>query len=222
MNEFLNINKPVGVTSHDVVDQVRRATGVKKVGHAGTLDPLASGVLIVAVGRDMTKRIDEVKSQQKEYVAVVRLDGKSDTDDAEGIIELIDVKSIPSESAVKKVVDSFIGEIEQVPPVYSAKKVSGRKSYEMARKGEEVALKPQTITINNIEILKYEWPELAIRVTCGPGAYIRALARDIGTKLNTGGYITQLIRTRIGNFKIADSIMIEDLSKSGDENHDKL
>lgn len=220
MNKFLNINKPVGITSHDVVDSVRRSTGVKKVGHAGTLDPMASGVLIVAVGRNMTKRIDEIKGQNKEYVAVIRLDGKSDTDDAEGIIELLDIKKIPTDVEVQKVINTFIGEIDQVPPIYSAKKIAGKKSYELARKGQPVILKPSKVKILKIELLEYSWPELALRIECGTGTYIRSLARDIGEKLGTGGYLTQLVRTRIGEFKIENSILIEDLTQIGDEEDD--
>ena len=215
------INKPKGPTSHDIIDQVRRLTGEKRVGHAGTLDPLASGVLVVAIGREFTKRIDSLMKTEKEYVAIVKLGETSTTDDTEGVgvgdchAELamtMRPKGAQDSRAtlvrVQAVIKEFVGEIMQTPPVYSAIKLKGKKAYELARTGKTVEMKPRPVWIKSIELLKYEWPFLEIRVTCGPGVYIRALARDIGEKLGVGGYMAELERTRVGDYKIEDAIRL--------------
>ena len=209
------INKPKGPTSHDIIDQVRRLTGEKRVGHAGTLDPLASGVLVVAIGREFTKQIDSLMKKEKEYVSLIKLGETSSTDDEEGEKRIFNnvgtdrnLSPHPDESSVKNVLLKFIGEIMQTPPVYSAIKLKGKKAYELARAGKVVEMKPRTVWIKSIELLKYEWPFLEIRVTCGPGVYIRALARDIGEKLGVGGYMAGLERTRVGEFKIENAIKL--------------
>ena len=210
-----NIYKPKGPTSHDIIDQVRRLTGEKRVGHAGTLDPLASGVLVVAIGREFTKQIDSLMKKEKEYVSLIKLGETSSTDDEEGEKRIFNnvgtdrnLSPHPDESSVKNVLLKFIGEIMQTPPVYSAIKLKGKKAYELARAGKVVEMKPRTVWIKSIELLKYEWPFLEIRVTCGPGVYIRALARDIGEKLGVGGYMAGLERTRVGEFKIENAIKL--------------
>ncbi len=206
---IVTINKPKGPTSHDIVDQVRRLTGERRVGHAGTLDPLASGVLVVAIGRENTKKINEIVKTEKEYVAKIKLGETSNTDDEEGEkVKILNVKGKSIED-IKQIFGGFVGEIKQVPPVFSAIKLKGKKSYELARKGKAVALEPRKVLIKQIELLEYEWPYLEIKVVCGPGVYIRALARDIGEKLKTGAYLAELQRTRVGDYTIEQAIDLD-------------
>lgn len=213
---IIAVNKPKGPTSHDMIDRLRRLTGEKRIGHAGTLDPLASGVLVVAIGREFTKQIDSLMKTEKEYVAMIKLGETSSTDDAEGEKRVFinvwtgrDSAPLPDESSVKNVLSKFIGEIMQTPPAYSAIKMKGKKAYELAREGKAVEMKPRPVWIKEIELLKYDWPFLRIRVTCGPGVYIRSLARDIGEKLGVGGYMAELERIRVGNFKIENAVKLE-------------
>jgi len=209
--EIIGIYKPRGPTSHDIVDRVRKITGIKKVGHAGTLDPLASGVLVMAIGRSATKKISEYVGKEKEYIADVRFGVESETDDEEGKkhrIKQPDNHKVKLEE-VEKVIPKFIGIIEQVPPIYSALKIKGKSAYKYARKGEVVKMKSREIEIKEIEILDYKWPDLKLRVVTGPGVYIRALARDIGHDLRVGGYLAGLERTRVGEFVIKDSLRLD-------------
>jgi len=206
------IYKPAGPTSHDIVDMVRRATGVRKVGHAGTLDPLARGVLVVAIGREATKQIAAVVAKEKEYIARVRLGVTSTTDDEEGEKEVHGVEEV-LRPEVEKVVEKFIGKIEQMPPIYSAVKIAGQEAYKRARRGEEVKMKLRQVEIKEIEILSYKWPYLELRVVTGPGVYIRSLARDIGGKLGMGGYLADLERTRVGDFTKEKAVRIENGKK---------
>ncbi|MFA6594069.1 MAG: tRNA pseudouridine(55) synthase TruB [Candidatus Buchananbacteria bacterium] len=210
MKNILNINKPKGPTSFDIVAQVRRRTGVKKVGHAGTLDPLASGVLVVAVGREATKTISEVVAKEKEYVADIKLGAVSNTDDEEGAKTVIGDYQ-PSREEIAEAINSFIGEIKQVPPQFSAIKVAGRPAYKTARQGRKLELPARPVAIKEIELLEYEYPNLKIRVVCGPGVYIRSLARDLGQVLKTGAYMSDLVRTRVGEYKIENAVGVEDL-----------
>lgn len=212
---ILNIHKPPGPTSHDIVDEVRRITGERRVGHAGTLDPFAEGVLIVLVGKEDTKRQREFMEMEKEYVAKIRLGAISDTDDATGIIQKSKLKNKKHISKLKmrQILNSFTGTIEQVPPAYSAKKIRGKKAYELARRGEALRLAPKKVTIHAIELLNYNWPILDIRVTCSSGTYIRALARDIGEKLRCGAYLESLTRTRIGPFTREKSKTIDQVRR---------
>ncbi len=207
------INKPKGISSFEVVKKIREATKIKKVGHAGTLDPLASGVLIVAVGKDNTKKIPKIMAQEKEYIAEIKLGEFSETDDAEGKKTKVKVTDIPDMKKVRNVVSEFIGQINQTPPKFSAIKVNGKRAYKLAREGKNVNLKPRKVLIKDIEILGYKYPDLVLKITCGKGVYIRSLARDIGEKLKTGGYIRQLKRTRIGEFKIEDALSLENLTQ---------
>ncbi len=213
MEGIFAINKPSGPTSHDMVDQVRRATGIKKVGHAGTLDPLAHGVLVVAIGRQATRQLAEIVNKEKEYIAEIRLGVESTTDDAEGTkIErvFIEPSSLDTILAVKR---AFVGKIAQIPPHYSAVHVQGRRAYELAREGQSIQLVPREVEVKLIDIISYTWPILTIRVVTGPGVYIRALARDIGNALGVGGYITDLQRTRVGDYRIADCMDIAELAQ---------
>ncbi len=200
MKGIFAVYKPKGPTSHDVIDRLRKETGVKKIGHAGTLDPLASGVLVVAVGRKYTKKSGQIVKKEKEYLAKIKLGERSTTGDEEGEKGEVEVHKIPSREEIRAAVQSFKGEILQTPPIYSAVKVGGTPAYKLARRGHKPKLEPRKVLIKEIKILKYEWPYLKLKVVTGPGVYIRALARDIGQKLETGAYLAELERTRVGEF----------------------
>ena len=200
MKRIFAVYKPKGPTSHDVIDKLRRKTGVKKIGHAGTLDPLASGILVVGIDREATKKLSEVVKKEKEYLAKIKLGVISTTDDEEGEKVVAGLTNTKCLSEVKKAVAKFEGEILQTPPIYSAIKVKGKKAYKLARKGQTPKLKSRKALIKEIEILNYEWPYLELRIVTGPGVYIRALARDIGRELKTGGYLADLERIRVGDF----------------------
>ncbi len=251
LGEILVFNKPYRWTSFNVVAKVRRELchrlGVKKlkVGHAGTLDPLATGVLLVCTGK-ATKRIDELQSHTKEYVATIKLGATTPSFD----METTEDATYPFDHITREMVDEvlgrFIGRIEQIPPSYSACKIEGKRAFDLARQGEEVELKPKVLVIDEIEVLHFGMVEnrvdeleeerssddprdqrikyqtgnlgdqhlsLTIRVVCSKGTYIRALARDIGKALDSGGYLTDLIRTRIGEYKLIDCIDIEHLEE---------
>ena len=209
---FILINKPVGPTSHDIISKLRKITGMKKIGHAGTLDPFASGLLIVAIGREATKRIDQFVKQDKEYVAKLQLGAISDSHDLTGKIVESDKPRVPAEDEIKKVLLKFIGELEQIPPMFSAKKVAGKKLYKLARKGEVVERQPSLINVYGIEVLKYQWPVLELKVKCSTGTYVRVLAYNIGTALGCGAYLTQLQRTKIGDYDIKKAVALEQLT----------
>lgn len=206
--EVLNVDKPLGMTSFGVVERIRRWTGCRKVGHAGTLDPLATGVLLVCTGR-ATKRVSEFMDLEKEYEGVVELGKATDTDDAEG--KVIEEHPVPdfSKEEIVSTLNSFRGTIDQIPPMYSALKKNGQRLYKLARRGDDVSRQPRSVTIYEITLLEWRRPELHIRVRCSRGTYIRALARDIGKTLGTGGYLKTLRRTRIGQFQAADSYALE-------------
>ncbi len=210
---LLNINKPKGMTSHDVVDEVRRITGEKRVGHAGTLDPFATGVLVVGVGRETTKLLGKIsKESEKEYEAKLELGKESDTGDPEGkITETGTLKDITKEELLK-VLKEFTGTIEQTPPQYSAIKVKGTPAYKRKRRGEEFTLSPRSVEVLSITILEFQPPIIKLRITCSAGTYIRVLAQDIGKKLDTGAYLKELTRTRVGEYLLSDSITLQDLS----------
>ena len=204
------------MTSHDVVDQLRKIFGVKKIGHAGTLDPLATGVLVIGVGREATKKLAIEVQKEKEYLAEITLGVTSTTDDEEGIkTKFASLKNgdnkPPTLMEVKAVTSKFIGQIKQTPPVYSAVKIKGQEAYKRVRKGERVELNPREVKIKAIEILNYQWPKLELKIITGPGVYIRAIARDVGEALNVGGYLSGLTRTRVGEFTLADAYQLSDL-----------
>ena len=206
--EVLYFNKPLKWTSFNLVARVRfhlsRKLKMKKlkVGHAGTLDPLATGVMIICTGK-ATKRIEEFQYQTKEYIAIIQLGATTPSFDLEKEIDATYPTEHITEEMVKEVLDSFIGEIQQVPPAFSACKVDGTRAYDLARKGKEVELKPKTLVIDEIELLECNLPEIKIRVVCSKGTYIRALARDIGEALKSGAHLTGLIRTRVGEVTLA-------------------
>lgn len=207
-NKLSNIYKPKGVSSFDVVRRIKRLTGEKKVGHAGTLDPLAEGVLIVGVGRESTKKLRFILEEDKEYIGEVKLGMYSTTDDEEGEKSEVEFEKIPNIKDIEKVTETFIGDIIQISPAYSAIKIGGERAYKKARRGEKFTRPPRIVTIKEIEILEYDFPVLKIRTVVGSGTYIRSLAREIGEKLGTGGYLTSLVRTRIGDYNIEDAIKL--------------
>lgn len=212
--EVLCFDKPYGWTSFALVAKVRyllcRKMQVKKlkVGHAGTLDPLATGVLVLCTGR-ATKRIDELQAHTKEYVATLRLGATTPSFDMEKPVDA----EYPTEHITKELVEEtlkrFVGTIEQVPPAFSACKVDGNRAYDLARKGQEVNLKPKILVIDELELLRCDLPDIEIRVVCSKGTYIRALARDIGQALQSGAYLTALRRTRVGEVRVEDCLSVE-------------
>ncbi|MDT3369782.1 MAG: tRNA pseudouridine(55) synthase TruB [Bacteroidota bacterium] len=214
--EILYFNKPLRWTSFDLVNKFRyklsRKLKVKKikVGHAGTLDPLATGVMIICTGRS-TKRIEEFQYQTKEYVATLKLGETTPSFDLEKEVDAVYPTEHISRSMVEEVLTSFVGKIQQVPPVFSACKVDGKRAYDLARKGEEVELKAKTLVIDEIELLNCELPVIKIRVVCSKGTYIRALARDIGVALNSGAHLIALERTRIGDITLDQCMNPEDI-----------
>lgn len=244
--------KPKGISSFGVVEEVRRLTGEKRVGHAGTLDPLAEGILVIGVGREATKRLQEEEAKEKEYRAVIMLGAKSTTDDDEGEKTAIAVDAPPDIERIEKTVKEFVGEIEQTPPAFSAVHVGGKRAYALARRGKEVQLEPRKVFIKEIEVISYAWPQLKLRAVTGKGlrcqrhfngfkrtlgpysrisfliervpqkrdereicscgykaVYIRSLARDIGERLGVGGYVRELVRTRVGEWTKENAVSLE-------------
>lgn len=208
------VYKDEGMTSHDVVDTVRRATRERRVGHAGTLDPCAKGVLVIGVGRAATRRLAEIVGAEKEYVTRVKLGWRSTTDDREGRKEQTEVPYPPSEERIREVLASFEGTISQRPPVYSALKVGGRRAYKLARAKKEIELSERPVETKVVELIRYEWPLVDVRLVTGPGFYVRAFARDLGERLGTGAYMEQLERTRVGTFTKEQALRISDVRRS--------
>lgn len=217
MNGILNIYKPTGITSFDVVRMVRKISNVKKVGHAGTLDPEASGVLPVCIGK-ATKAIDYIMGDFKIYETELKLGIITDTYDREGVI-LKESEVNASEDEIIQAINSFVGEINQVPPMYSALKVNGKKLYELARAGIEIERQARPILIYNIDIMSINIPYVKFRVKCSKGTYIRSLCYDIGEQLNCGGMMWNLQRIATGQFKIEDTINVEDLNVENISKH---
>jgi tRNA pseudouridine55 synthase len=208
------VDKPSGWTSHDVVARVRRLIGQQRVGHTGTLDPLASGVLPVLLGR-ATRLADLVQSGRKTYVARLRLGMATDTDDAEGAVVAEQPVPSLSEPLVQEALAAFTGQIEQTPPRYSAVKIAGRRAYAIARAGGELALAPRTVTIYDLRLVDWSPELLTLEVTCSKGTYIRALARDVAARLGTVGHLASLQRTRVGPFQLSDSRGLDELAERG-------
>lgn len=233
MKGILNVNKPQGWTSFDVVNYLKKFLNTKHIGHLGTLDPMATGVLPVTIG-SATKLFDLFLSKAKTYIAKFEFGYTTDTLDATGEIINKTTKT-PTIDEIKAILTKFIGEIKQVPPIYSAKKINGRKAYDIARKGETIELKPNNIFIKNLEILDYKTnetsqgllskrlsikstgdmkiSELTLKIECGAGTYIRAIGRDIANELNTLATMTELTRTEVGIFKLEDAISIKDCTR---------
>lgn len=222
MDGLLLVDKPKGWTSFDVVAKVRsilrasaKAQGAPtkiKVGHTGTLDPLATGLLVLAVGK-YTKKVPELTKQDKIYEASVKLGQNSSTDDAEGAKSDVS-EHIPSAAEVNQAINTFIGQISQVPPQFSAIKVAGIRSYKTARAGNETVLEPRTVTIYSISDIKYEYPYVNFTAHVGSGTYIRSLARDLGQKLGTGAYLSSLRRTSVGEYTVESATSLENLDSA--------
>lgn len=212
MNEgFLLIDKPAGITSHDVVDRLRRITGMRRIGHAGTLDPFATGLLILGVGK-ATKGLGGLSAKGKEYEGTMVLGASSDTQDGTGQIVLTPDAQMPTEKQFKHSLEGFKGTIEQVPPMYSAKKIGGKKLYELAREGKTVERKAAHVTISELKLLAFEPPHATIKVRCTSGTYIRTLAHDIGKDLGCGAYLEQLRRTAIGEYLVDKASELDELT----------
>lgn len=212
MTGVVCINKPIGKSSHFAVAVIRRITKIKKVGHTGTLDPLATGVLPVCIGREATKLSQLIMDSDKEYRAVLKLGISTTTQDSEG--EILSQKEVNvTNEQIEKAVESFVGEISQIPPMYSAIKIDGKKLYELARKGVEVERKPRSVTINYINILNINGDEVEMVIGCTKGTYIRTLCNDIGDALGCGGFMKSLVRTKCGGFSIENSITLEEFEE---------
>jgi tRNA pseudouridine55 synthase len=201
---LLIVDKPVGPTSHQVVSIVRRGTGIKKVGHAGTLDPRASGVLVLCLG-SATRLSEYLSTASKRYQAVIRFGSATQTYDAEGDV-VLQTGNAPSRKEIEDILPEFMGDISQVPPPYSAIKVKGSKAYELAREGKEVELDPRVITIYDLKLSSYKAPDLALEIECSAGTYIRSIAHDLGEQLSTGAHLAALRRVKSGPFSIDDAI----------------
>ncbi|MCI0465023.1 MAG: tRNA pseudouridine(55) synthase TruB [Gemmataceae bacterium] len=205
---LLVLDKPGGMTSREAVDRTLRwfPRGTR-IGHTGTLDPLATGVLVLCIGT-ATRFTEYVQRMAKTYRAGILLGARSDTDDSDGTITPVSVEAPPDPEAVRAALAGFVGSIEQVPPAYSAAKLTGQRAYDLARRGEEVELQPRTVHIYRIDLLDYAWPRLQLEVHCGKGTYIRSLARDLGERLGCGGLIESLRRTRVGPFTAAEAVSL--------------
>ncbi|MCC6174091.1 MAG: tRNA pseudouridine(55) synthase TruB [Chloroflexi bacterium] len=213
---LLNICKSGGYTSHDVVAIVRRTLGTRRVGHAGTLDPAAQGVLPVCVGRT-TRLVDALASASKGYYGEIVLGIRTSTDDAEG--EVLETRPVPPllPDDLERILQTFRGTIVQVPPAYSALKIAGRRAYDLARRGDDVRLQPREVTIHTLTVRNWSTPRLSVVVACSKGTYIRALARDIGVALGCGAHLATLVRLWVGGFRLADAISLEELQTAVDE-----
>lgn len=213
---ILNINKPAGWTSRDVVNRVQRLVRPAKVGHAGTLDPLATGVLVVCVGQ-ATRLIEYVQRMPKRYVGTFQLGVTSPSDDTELELTPVAGAKIPTLAELQQALPQFVGPIQQCPPAYSAVKVQGNRAYDLARQGQEIELPARPVTIHSIEIVRYEYPELVLDIRCGSGTYVRSLGRDLAESLGTGAVMSGLVRTAIGKFAFEQSCTPEQVLEQGVE-----
>ncbi len=213
----LNVDKPGGMTSHDVVNRIRRLTGIRRVGHAGTLDPLATGALLLCIGR-ATRLVEYLVGQDKVYEAVVRLGQATDTYDADGVVVAERPFTHITLSQLQQALESFRGPIQQRPPMYSAIKRSGQPLYKLARQGIKLDVPPRAVTIYELEALDWTPPEINLRVVCSSGTYIRSLAHDLGQALGCGGHIAALRRTHIGNFGLDTAVPLADLNETNWKN----
>jgi tRNA pseudouridine55 synthase len=208
---ILLIDKPFEWTSFDVVNKLRYKLKLKKIGHAGTLDPLATGLLILCTGK-MTKRIEEFMGMEKEYTGKFILGQTTPSHDLEtAVTEAKDVSGL-TRSAIEEAAISFLGNINQLPPQHSAIRIGGKRAYEFARKGKEIELQPRSVEIKAFDITNFNLPEVSFRIVCSKGTYIRSIARDFGNALGVGAYLTHLCRTRIGPYRLADALKLEDVS----------
>jgi tRNA pseudouridine55 synthase len=215
MSEYLDrvllINKPLEWTSFDVVNKLRNKLKIKKIGHAGTLDPLATGLLILCTGK-MTKRIDEYQAQEKEYTGTFVIGQTTPSYDLETEVSApTEIRHI-TDDLIKQAAQKFTGTIQQIPPAHSAIKIDGKRAYASARKGEDVILKPREVLVSTFEITEIAKPKVRFRIVCSKGTYIRSIARDFGTELGTGAYLAELCRTRIGEFRLTDAQELDQIN----------
>jgi len=208
---ILNVDKPAGRSSRDIVDRVARLVWPAKAGHAGTLDPLATGVLVVCVGQ-ATRLVPYVQRMHKRYHATFLFGRRSNTDDIEGEVTLLSDAPIPTQEAVEKALPLFLGEINQRPPAHSAIKVAGQRAYQLARRGATVELAPRPVTIYSLSVVRFNYPELQLDIECGSGTYVRALGRDLAASLGTAAVMSALKRTAIGAFRVEDAVPLDELT----------
>ncbi|RYY10357.1 MAG: tRNA pseudouridine(55) synthase TruB, partial [Cytophagaceae bacterium] len=206
----LLLDKPLTWTSFDVVRKVKNTLRPRKIGHAGTLDPLATGLLILCTGKK-TKEIDQIQAQEKEYEGTFRLGQTTPSFDLETPVDAEQPYAHLTEAEIQAAVATFLGKIEQIPPVFSAVKVDGKRAYELARKGEQAEIKSKTVEIKAFELTRIALPDLDFRIVCSKGTYIRSLARDLGAALGCGAHLTRLVRTRIGEHRLADAWTVADI-----------
>jgi tRNA pseudouridine55 synthase len=207
------VYKELGMSSHTLVNIIRKYTGQQRVGHAGTLDPYATGVLVIGIGRAATRTLAAVVEKEKEYVVRVRLGWRSTSDDREGQKTQVCVSQVPSEDQIRQALKSFEGTIRQCPPIFSAVKVRGHVAYKAARRHRPLDMPPRFVEAKEIELLTYVWPFLDLRIVTGPGFYVRSLARDLGEMLGTGGYVEELERTRVGAYTKECALRLSDLRR---------
>ncbi|MEX0977222.1 MAG: tRNA pseudouridine(55) synthase TruB [Pirellulales bacterium] len=215
---LLNLNKPTGVTSRRVVDQVQRLVRPAKVGHAGTLDPLACGVLVVGIGQ-ATRLVEYVQEMPKQYRATFLLGKSSTTEDTDGQITELAGAVAPPYERLKQIADELIGDIQQRPPAFSALKVAGRRAYDLARAGQHVELAARTVQIHSLQIVRYDYPELCLDVTCGSGTYVRSLGRDLAERTGTAAVMSALERRAIGHFTLVDAVDPDGLARDNLADH---
>ena len=211
MDGFVVVDKPAGITSFDVVRQARRKLDFQKIGHLGTLDPQATGVMVLAINQ-ATKLVEYLMKADKEYIGTITLGATSNTFDCEGEITQTDAEPV-TEDQIRLVMKGFMGKISQIPPKYSAVKINGQRACDIVRRGGDVKLKAKTVTIHELEILEYKWPLLKVRVNCGSGTYVRSIANDMGEKLGCGAYLSDLQRTLVGRFAIEGAASLDNLSR---------
>ncbi len=208
------VYKPLGVSSFDIIKQLRNLTGVKKIGHAGTLDPLAEGVLVVGITRQGTKQLHQLLQCDKDYFTEIKLGATTETGDSEGKEQIVNSQLQPELSVITQALKKFKGEILQTPHQYSAVKIDGTPAYKLARQGKKVDLKPKKAEIHSINIQNYQYPFLRMKVRVGSGVYIRSLARDLGVELGTGAYLTKLVRQRVGEFYLNQALTVRECAQS--------
>jgi tRNA pseudouridine55 synthase len=212
---ILNLDKPVGLSSARAVDRVKRLLPRgTKIGHAGTLDPFASGVLLLLIGKS-TRLCERLMDSPKRYEATIKLGATTPTDDPESEATEIPGAVAPETDAILAALQTFVGQIRQLPPTFSALKVGGRRAYDLARKGKPVELAARIVRVDSIEMLDYAWPLVRAKIDCGRGTYIRAIARDLGAALGVGGHLTELRRTRVGEFFDSESVKLETVQEQG-------
>jgi tRNA pseudouridine55 synthase len=217
---ILLINKQAGITSYDVIRKLKRILPRgQKIGHGGTLDPFATGLLIILLGK-YTKKMVEILKREKEYIVKAQFGYATDTQDVTGktVSEIPNLRVVKQAEIKKLIKENFIGEISQVPPQFSAKKIKGKKAYELAREGKEVKLQPKVVTVKNFEIIDYDWPSVTFRIICSSGTYVRTLINDLGLLLGTFATAVELERTRIGEYTLENAIKSEEISEDLDIN----